>query len=162
MRKKIVAGNWKMNLLRDEALSLHNGVSSALSNPLCDVYHFAPTIYLADLIDSKSATIKTGAQNGYDKPNGAFTGEVSINQLKNLGVSAILVGHSERRQLFGESHKMLKLKVDAAIGEDLTAFFCCGETLDQRERGEHEKVVINQLKESLFHLSSSLSHSHYQ
>jgi triosephosphate isomerase len=74
-------------------------------------------------------------------------------QLKDMGVRSVLIGHSERRQLFGESHAFLKEKVNSAISEGLTVFFCCGESLEERENGSHEQVVISQLKESLFHLT---------
>lgn len=154
MRKKIVAGNWKMNLTRAESESLLNDVSNAIDHMNCDVYQFPPAIYLTDLVDQSVDSVKIGAQNGFSEPKGAFTGEVSMFQLKNIKVSAVLIGHSERRLLFGESHELLKEKVDAAIHEKLTVFFCCGETLDQREENRHEQVVVNQLKESLLHLSA--------
>lgn len=153
MRKNIVAGNWKMNLTRTEAISLLSSVSESLQNPKCEVYQFPPVLYMKELVDQKSTFVKIGAQNGHPEISGAFTGEISMMQINDVGANAVLVGHSERRQLFGESHSFLKQKVDSAINENLTVFFCCGETLEERECGKHEQVVVNQLKESLLHLS---------
>lgn len=153
MRKKIVAGNWKMNLTRSEAKSLFEGVANLKNDASCDVYQFVPSLFISDLIDENKSFPMIGAQNAHPKPNGAFTGEISMHQVKDMGVNAVLVGHSERRQIFRESNEFLKEKVDAAIAEGLTVFFCCGESLEQREDGSHEQVVISQLKASLFHLS---------
>jgi triosephosphate isomerase len=153
MRRKIVAGNWKMNPKRSEAKSLFEGVANLKSDASCDVYQFVPSLFIADLVDQSKSFPIIGAQNAHPKPNGAFTGEISMHQIKDMDVKAVLVGHSERRQLFGESNEFLKEKVDAAISEGLTLFFCCGESLEQREDGSHEQVVISQLKASLFHLT---------
>lgn len=153
MRRKIVAGNWKMNLTRSEAKELFEGVANLNSDASCDIYQFTPSLFIADLVDQNLSSPIIGAQNAHPKQSGAFTGEISMHQVKDMGVKAILVGHSERRQIFGESNKFLKEKVDSAISEGLTLFFCCGESLEQRENGTHEQVVISQLKDSLFHLS---------
>jgi triosephosphate isomerase len=156
MRKKIVAGNWKMNLTLEEAKTLHKYINEALTttNSKCDVYHFVPSIYLNSLIGNDQV-VKTGAQNGYPAKNGAFTGEVSMQQLSGIGTQAVLIGHSERRQIFNESASFLKEKVDSALEEDLKIFFCCGESLEQRESGKFKETVIAQLKNSLFHLNST-------
>lgn len=153
MRKNIVAGNWKMNLTRSEAKKLFEEVANLENNKLCDIYQFVPSLFIADLVDQKVSSPFVGAQNAHSKPYGAFTGEISMHQLKDMNVKAVLVGHSERRQLFNESDAFLKEKVDAAISEGLTVFFCCGESLEQRENGSHEQVVVSQLKASLLHLS---------
>lgn len=155
MRKKIVAGNWKMNLNFEEAHTLHQSINKELTEKgsNCEVYHFVPAIYLNSLIKNTDSVI-VGAQNGYPDKNGAFTGEVSMHQLSSIGTKAVLVGHSERRQLFNESDAFLKNKVDAALAEDIKIFFCCGESLAQREAGDHNTAVIEQLKQSLFHLSA--------
>jgi triosephosphate isomerase len=155
MRRKIVAGNWKMNLMRSEAKNLFDGIANLKSDALCDVYQFVPSLFIADLVDQSKFSPIIGAQNAHPKSNGAFTGEISMRQIKNIGVKAVLIGHSERRQLFEESNDFLKEKVDAGISEGLTLFFCCGESLDQREDGSHEQVVISQLKASLFHISQN-------
>ncbi|WP_107040358.1 triose-phosphate isomerase [Brumimicrobium mesophilum] len=154
MRKKIVAGNWKMNLSLDEAKNLNEEINVALgkNENKCDVYNFIPSIYLTSLIE-KDQEVVIGAQNGYPDKNGAFTGEISMNQLAEIGANAVLIGHSERRQLFNESDDLLKRKVDSAIGEELKVFFCCGETLEQRESGNYKEIVIEQLSNSLFHLA---------
>ncbi|MBW7868464.1 MAG: triose-phosphate isomerase [Brumimicrobium sp.] len=154
MRKKIVAGNWKMNLTYEEALELHSAIEASLSNITCEVYHFVPSIYLKSIIDQKKQ-VQVGAQNAHPQPKGAFTGEVSMQQIKTLGSSAVLIGHSERRLLFNETDIFLKEKVDAAIQNQLTVFFCCGESLQQREQDAHEEVIAHQLNNSLFHLSES-------
>ena len=155
MRKKIVAGNWKMNLSFDEAEKLNSSIDEALDKNSygCEVYNFVPSIYLKDTIDN-SKNVQIGAQNGYPAKNGAFTGEISMNQLSGIGTKAVLIGHSERRQIFNETDAFLKEKVDAAIEENIKIFFCCGESLEQRESGKYEAVVIDQLKNSLFHLSA--------
>lgn len=155
MRRKIVAGNWKMNLTFDEAKALHQSINENLAQKEapCEVYHFVPSIYLQSLLKNTDSVI-VGAQNGYPDKNGAFTGEVSMHQLSSIGTKAVLVGHSERRQLFNESDAFLKDKVDAALAEDIKVFFCCGESLAQREAGDHNTAVIEQLKQSLFHLSA--------
>jgi triosephosphate isomerase len=155
MRQQIVAGNWKMNLMRSEAKSLFDSIANLKSDALCEVYQFVPSLFIADLVDQSRSSPLIGAQNAHPKSNGAFTGEISMRQIKDLGVKAILVGHSERRQLFEESNDFLKEKVDSAISEGLTLFFCCGESLDQRENGSHEQVVISQLKASIFHISQN-------
>ncbi|PKR79539.1 triose-phosphate isomerase [Brumimicrobium salinarum] len=154
MRKKIVAGNWKMNLTSEEALKLNTAIDTfvAKNEPKCEVIHFSPYIYLNEGINSVES-IAIGAQNGYPEKNGAFTGEISMYQLKEIGVRNILIGHSERRQIFKETDAFLKSKVDAATNLDLTIFFCCGETISQRENGKHVATVITQLENSIFHLS---------
>lgn len=155
MRKKIVAGNWKMNLLLEEAKNLNslvnNGIKANKYN--CEVYHFVPSMYLLPLLSTDNK-VRIGAQNGYPAKNGAFTGEISMYQLSKANVNAILIGHSERRQLFHETESFLKEKVNAAINEDLKVFFCCGETLEQRNSSNYTNIVISQLENSLFHLSA--------
>ncbi|RFC53465.1 triose-phosphate isomerase [Brumimicrobium aurantiacum] len=156
MRKKIVAGNWKMNLSLEEGQSLHKTINSELegASANCEVYHFTPSIYLTSLIN-EDQKVQVGAQNGHPEKSGAFTGEISMSQLKAIGTQAVLIGHSERRQLFNESDSFLKEKVDAALSEGLKVFFCCGESLEQRENGDYNTTVVNQLKNALFHLDST-------
>ena len=157
MRKKIVAGNWKMNKNLEEGLKLatevvnmvkdevHNGAKAVLCPPF---------ISLASIhkILSGSA-VALGAQNCSDKASGAYTGEVSVEMLKSVGVSYVILGHSERREYFAETNAQLGEKVNIALKNDLTPIFCCGETLTQREKGIHIDFVNQQLTESLFHLS---------
>ena len=153
MRKKIVAGNWKMNLLHKEALQLASSLNE--QEIPADVIRivFPPFIYISELINN-SQNVFVGAQNFHPKEAGAFTGEVSINQLKDLGVEYVLVGHSERRMYSNESNEFLKEKVDAALKLGIHVIFCCGESLEIRDANTHESFVINQLNSSLFHLSS--------
>ena len=157
MRKKTVAGNWKMNLSKDEAIKLFGEIEARSEDVQDEVnmYVFAPFIYLDALITAKNSDsrILIGAQNFYPADKGAYTGEVSITQLKNLGVDAVLIGHSERREHFGETNEFIKQKVDAAIQAGLTPIFCCGEPLSVRESGTQNDYVQTQLEESLFHLS---------
>lgn len=153
MRKKIVAGNWKMNLNLQQAIDIVEGTSGGEE---CEVYFFSPSLFLDPLLQLsavKSDKIHIGAQNAYPKDSGAFTGEISMKQLANLGIKNVLIGHSERRQHFNESASFLKDKVDAALSNNLQAFFCCGESLKERENGKHMEVVINQLNDAVFHLS---------
>jgi len=157
MRKIIVAGNWKMNLNFEEAKSLFMALNQAdlSQNRLEKVLIFPPYPYLKPLLDMKdNEVIQVGAQNISSQEKGAFTGEVSANMLSSIGIKYTLVGHSERRALSGDTHELLKEKVNRALESGLIPVFCCGETLDQRENGSFKQVIENQLQESLFHLSN--------
>ena len=154
MRKKVLAGNWKMNLNAEQSLALFNDISVALSsNKEIDFIVFPPFLYLKELIDLRSL-VEVGAQNFHPELSGAFTGEVSVSQLNDLGIKYALVGHSERRTFFKESNSFLKQKVDAAIQNQIRVVFCCGEPLEVRENQDPVIYVTNQLEESLFHLNS--------
>jgi triosephosphate isomerase len=149
MRKKILAANWKMNLLHDEAIQLYQEISQFSQNQ--NVYIYAPSIFLHELSALDGHAV-VGAQNFYFEKSGAFTGEISLPQLESCGVKNVLIGHSERRQLFYEMDEILKKKVDAAISEDFNIIFCCGEPREVREKNAHVDFVVNQLKSSLFHV----------
>ncbi len=151
MRKKIVAGNWKMNLSKKEAIQLFDEVINASSFNELEVYIFPSALYLNTF--PKSNSVKIGAQNAYPKDNGAFTGEVSMKQLAESEINAVLIGHSERREYFSESNAFLKEKVDAALANGITPFFCCGESLTIRESNNFTNFLKQQLEESLFHLT---------
>ncbi len=154
MRKKIVAGNWKMNLLWDEALVLAQGVSDASAKMTnVDLIVFPPFIFASTIINN-NPQLKVGLQNFYPADKGAFTGEVSVTQVKNIGAKYVLVGHSERRAIFHENETFLKEKVDAALENGLTPVFCCGEPLEIREANNELTFVKQQLVDSLFHLSA--------
>ncbi len=153
MRKKIVAGNWKMNLNYSEASELIDGLNN-YDNKSVELLIFPPALYL-DLAQSKKGNLGLGAQNIYPADKGAFTGEISPWQLKEMGIEYCLVGHSERRSILGESNSFLKEKVDALINNGLKVVFCCGELKEERESGNQNAVVEQQLKESLFHLSET-------
>jgi triosephosphate isomerase (TIM) len=158
MRKKIVAGNWKMNktfseaqALTTEVLTLFNAeVKSKVQVVLC-----VPHPYLASTKGQLgTSAISVSAQNCSEHESGAYTGEVSAAMISSMQIPYVILGHSERRQYFGEDGKLLAKKVDVALKQNLTPIFCCGEVLAIREAGNHEQVVKQQVEESLFHLSS--------
>lgn len=159
MRKKIAAGNWKMNKTFEEGQILLsevvNMVKDEVVNPNVQVVVCVPFPYLSTfskMIDTNKVAL--GAQNCYPKASGAYTGEVSVQMLKSVGVSHIIIGHSERRQYFNESDEFLAEKTNAILENGLTPIFCCGETLEQRNEGIHFDFVCGQLTNSLFHLSA--------
>jgi len=146
MAKKIIAANWKMNLMREEAISLFNGVKKGLSaHKETEIVVFPPSIYISDLI-SNHPLIEVGAQNFYFEEKGAFTGEISPFQLKNIGCNYVLIGHSERRELFDESNELLSKKMRSALDANLKIIYCCGETLQEREEGSHLEKIQSQLE----------------
>ncbi len=154
MRKKIVAGNWKMNLLCEEVNVLFDKISDQLSGseePL--VLVFPPSIFLRELSKKSSKTVAIGAQNFYPKEKGAFTGEISVTQVQDCGATHVLIGHSERRAYFQETDSFLKEKVGSALAYKLGIVFCCGEPLEIREKNQEMEYVKKQLENSLFHLS---------
>ncbi|TNE56302.1 MAG: triose-phosphate isomerase [Bacteroidetes bacterium] len=153
MRKRIVAGNWKMNLTKGEGESLYNSLKGTTSSQT-EVKVFVPAIFLDHLL-SRSHDVLVGAQNFHPKDSGAYTGEVSISQLKDLGIREVLVGHSERREYFGESDEFLREKVDAALAHGMHVTFCCGEPLEVRESGDEEAFVTEQLHNSLFQVTEA-------
>lgn len=156
-RKNIAAGNWKMNKDYEEGLTLarnllvHSKASEAL------MILAPPFIHLkgvADIIKGQSH-IKLAAQNCHQKSAGAYTGEISLEMLKSVGVEYVILGHSERREYFKESNKILAEKTNAVLEAGLTPVFCCGENLAIREANTHIAYVSDQLKASLFHLDST-------
>lgn len=154
MRKNIVAGNWKMNLVSSEAKKLVSEINKFEDKDV-EVIIFPPSIFIQEAINTAKGQLKVGAQNFYPKEKGAFTGEVSTTQFKDLGVSYVLVGHSERRMYFAEDSSFLKQKVDAALSVDLNVVFCCGEPLEVRESSNELVYVKQQLIDSLFHLTAT-------
>jgi triosephosphate isomerase len=159
MRKKIVAGNWKMNNTFEEAQALASEVVNMVQdevNNQAQVVLCPPFPYLAVIgkAVAGSANIAVGAQNCHQKESGAYTGEVSAPMLKSVGVEYVILGHSERRQYFYEDNQLLEAKVKAALGQGLTPIFCIGESLEERERDLTFTVLETQLKEGLFHLSN--------
>jgi triosephosphate isomerase len=160
MRKKIVAGNWKMNLSIAEGAELVGDILSKLPSlsEEANVIFCCPFTHLDRVSDvikkSGNPNIHLGAQNCNDKVSGAFTGEIAIGMLKETGVDSVIIGHSERRQYFGEDHEFLKRKTDALVAAGMHVLFCCGEPLTVREAKQQNIYVEKQLEESLFHLSS--------
>ena len=147
MRNKIVAGNWKMNLDVDEAKTLYLDL---LDTPLNQIdgkltLIFPPNIYLQDFIERNNGSFQIGAQNLNAKDNGAYTGEVSASQLKSIGCSWVLVGHSERRILFNEDDQVLLNKIKIALKHGLNVIYCCGESLNERQQLQHKSKIQNQL-----------------
>jgi len=159
MRKKIVAGNWKMNKTFAEGIALAEEVAKLSKEELnsdVQLVLCTPFIHLVDAvkITSDFKNLGVGAQNCHGKASGAYTGETSIDQLKSIGVEYVILGHSERREYFAETNEQLKEKVDIALSRSITPIFCCGETLAQREANIHFGFVTSQLTESLFHLDA--------
>jgi triosephosphate isomerase len=153
MRKKIVAGNWKMNLMNEEAILLFKTISNKIDqNSETTVMVFPPSLFVHQLTNIKGSEITVGVQNFYPKDKGAFTGEISISQVKDSGAKQVLIGHSERRAYFNETSEFLKEKVNVALEYDLGVVFCCGEPLEIRESNSEMSYVKKQLEESLFHL----------
>jgi triosephosphate isomerase len=159
MRKKIIAGNWKMNKTFDEGM----GLVSEISNMLKDEYHGnAEVIIIPPFVHINAISrmvindrnLSVGAQNCSNHVSGAYTGEVSAAMLKSCGANYVIIGHSERRQYFGEHNDWLAKKVDAVLAEGLSPIYCCGETLEERESNKHFDVLKSQVSEALFHLST--------
>ncbi|MBE0662083.1 MAG: triose-phosphate isomerase [Bacteroidales bacterium] len=157
MRTKIVAGNWKMNLEFNEAEELLTGISEQLEAeglPDVTVVICPPAVYLEMANDfAEDGGFYTGSQNLSDKASGAYTGEISAAMIQSVGADFVIVGHSERRAYFNETDELLKAKVLQAIKHDLVPIFCCGEVLEERNKGSHFDVVKRQLDIALFDLS---------
>lgn len=157
MRKKIVAGNWKMNTTLQEGVGLAKDVNEALKNvtPKCDVVICVPFTHLASVNAAIDTTkLGLGAENCADQLKGAYTGEVSAPMVASTGATYVILGHSERRQYYGETAETLKAKVNLALASNLKPIFCVGEVLEQRENGTYFDVVKSQIEGSLFDLSA--------
>ena len=161
MRKKIVAGNWKMNKKLDEAQALASEIAGMVMDEVrgdTKVVLCTPFPYLVPVLRvlGENSPISVGAQNCSQHEWGAYTGETSALMLASLKAHYVIIGHSERRQYFGEDGALLAAKVDIALRSGLTPIFCCGEPLEVRERGGHQDLVKAQIESSLFHLDESL------
>ena len=160
MRKKIVAGNWKMNKTFEEAGILASEIMGMVADEVkgnVRVVFCVPFPYLLPIKNQlgNNTRIAVAAQNCSEHEAGAYTGEVSAAMLRSMGILYVILGHSERRQYFGEDGKLLAKKVDITLKYGLTPIFCCGEPLDVREKNEHEKLVKRQVEEALFHLDAT-------
>lgn len=159
MRKQIAAANWKMNLTLDQGQDLLSEILSKVTNVPAghEVIFAVPAPYLqaARSIVGSRENVHVAAQNIYSKKSGAFTGETSVEMLTSLNICHTLIGHSERREYFGESNQLLADKVNIALEHTITPVFCCGEPLEIREAEGQNGYVAKQLEESLFHLSDS-------
>jgi triosephosphate isomerase (TIM) len=156
MRQQIVAGNWKMNKTLGEGLALAEAVLDQLDQASGLVVFGVPFIHLqaVNKLLAGREGVYTAAQNCHQEEKGAYTGEISAGMLASTGASFVILGHSERRQYFGEDNALLAKKVNTALANGLRPIFCCGEPLDIREAGTHIDYVAQQLRESLFHLTA--------
>ncbi|HHY21550.1 MAG TPA: triose-phosphate isomerase [Bacilli bacterium] len=155
MRKPIIAGNWKMHKTLSEAIAFTKEVKGRIpSADEVDAVICAPALFLAGLVEeAKGSELGIGAQTMHFENSGAFTGEISPVALKDIGVTYVIIGHSERREMFAETDETVNKKVHAAFMHGLTPIMCCGETLSQREAGNTNAVVGEQVKKGLAGLS---------
>ena len=158
MRKKIVAGNWKMNMDYAEGVSLFSEIVNMVRDEqkgdqiavIC-----APYIHLNSLAKLGGDTVQIGAQNCHQNESGAYTGEISAKMIKSVGAEYVIVGHSERRQYYAESDELLLEKTNIVLKNNLVPIFCIGETLDERNNGSYFDVIKSQLTNGLFSLSAA-------
>lgn len=156
MRKKIVAGNWKMNTSFEEAVALVEEIKQHKTPAAVELIINPPFVYCQPLsLLLKNTNIKLGAQNCAEYEKGAYTGEVSASMLTSIGVNYVLIGHSERRSFFNETDEILAKKLNQAIACNLLPIFCCGEQLSEREANNHFEVIKSQLEKGLFHLTET-------
>ncbi len=156
MRKKIVAGNWKMNMNLQEGIALAKKLNGMLAaeRPNCDVIICTPFIHLASVAQFLNQDlIGLGAENCADKEKGAYTGEVSAEMVKSTGAQYVIIGHSERRGYYHETPEILKEKVLLALKNNLEVIFCIGESLEERETNRQNEVVKAELEDSVFNLT---------
>jgi len=158
MRKKIVAGNWKMNMDYNEGVSLFSEIVNMVRDEkkgdqiavICPPY-----LHLNSLAQLSNGVVKIGAQNCHQNESGAYTGEISAKMIKSTGAEYVIIGHSERRQYFAESDALLAEKTTIALQNGLTPLFCIGETLDERNNGSYYKVLESQLENGVFGFSAA-------
>ena len=145
MRRKVIAGNWKMNMLPNEALAFIENIEPIIKNTKNEVILCVPyTDLFYSLLTAQDTNIKIGAQNMHWEESGAYTGEVSAKMLKSINVEYVIIGHSERRQYFAETNETVNLKIKTAIKNELKPIVCVGETLEQRESGKAEEIITTQ------------------
>jgi len=150
-RKRIVAGNWKMNMTPSEAIKLVEELKPLVQSDSVEVVYCVPAIDIVPVVNAvKGTNVVVGAENMYFEDKGAFTGEISAPMLVDAGVKYVILGHSERRQYFGEDNALLNKKVKKAFEAGLTPILCCGETLEQREMGVTIDFIATQIKEGLY------------
>ena len=156
MRKKIVAGNWKMNKLWPEAMELAKALAANSTTFPADVKLILapPALYLQGLRAEVPSSIAIAAQNCSQHESGAYTGEISAGMLKSIHVHHSIIGHSERRQYYGETNDIIREKIDACLRHEVTPIFCCGESLQERHAEIHFSTVESQLQQALFHLTA--------
>ncbi|MBQ8304944.1 MAG: triose-phosphate isomerase [Blautia sp.] len=150
MRRKIIAGNWKMNMTPTEAKALVETLKPLVDNPDVDVVYCVPAIDIVPVVEAvKGTNVQVGAENMYIEEKGAFTGEISPNMIVDAGCKYVIIGHSERREYFCESDEFLNKKVLKALEHGLTPILCCGESLEQRESGVTLDWIRLQIKSDL-------------
>lgn len=155
-RKKIVAGNWKMNMTPSEAVKLVETLKPLVKSDDVDVVYCVPAIDIVPVVEAcKGTNVEVGAENMYFEEKGAYTGEISAAMLKDAGVKYVIIGHSERRDYFKEDDALLNKKVKKAIEAGLTPILCCGETLEQREMGITLDWINLQIKSDLAGVAAS-------
>lgn len=154
-RKKIVAGNWKMNMTPSQAVALCNELKDLVKSDEVDVVYCVPAIDIVPVVEAvKGTNVAVGAENMYFEEKGAYTGEISAEMLKDAGVKYVIIGHSERRDYFKEDDALLNKKVKKAFEAGLTPILCCGETLEQREMGITLDWIRMQIKSDLVGISA--------
>lgn len=150
MRKKIIAGNWKMNKTPSETKMLAAAIAEKAKDAVCDVVICPTAICIPSAVDAvKGSNVKVGAQNVHFKESGAYTGELAANMLSEAGVKYVIIGHSERRQYFGETDETVNLRTKAALAGGLLPIVCVGESLTEREQGIMDDTVRRQTKIAL-------------
>ena len=154
-RRKIIAGNWKMNMTPTEAKTLVETLKPLVDNPDVDVVYCVPAIDIVPVVEAvKGTNVEVGAENMYIEEKGAFTGEIAPNMIVDAGCKYVLIGHSERREYFKESDEFLNKKVLKAFEHGLTPILCCGETLEQREAGVTLDWIRLQVKSDLVNITA--------
>ena len=154
-RKAVIAGNWKMNMTPSQATALINEMKPLVAGADCEVVLCVPFVDIPAAIEAaKGSNIKIGAENVHFKASGAYTGEISADMLKELGVEYVVIGHSERRQYFAETDQTVNLRTLAALGAGLKPIVCVGETLEQRELGYTETLLKYQTKMALTNVTA--------
>jgi triosephosphate isomerase (TIM) len=158
MRKKIIAGNWKMNKTPSETVTLINELKPLVATEDADVIFCVPAISLTTAVEAaKGSNIQIGAENMYYEENGAYTGEIAPNMLTDIGVKYVIIGHSERREYFAESDVTVNKKVLKAFEHGITPIVCCGESLTQREQGVTIDFIRQQIKIAFLSVSADLA-----
>ncbi len=156
-RKQIVAGNWKMNMDYDAGRELTKAITDGLKPSEALVILGTPYIHLRNVASfiKDISNLKLAAQNCHQEASGAYTGEVSAGMLRSCGVDYVILGHSERREYFGETDTLIAKKIDAVLGQGMQPIYCCGEKLEVREKGGQNELVAEQVKTALFHLEAA-------
>ena len=150
MRRKVIAGNWKMNMLPNEAINFIEEFAPLVKDTKHEVILCVPyTDLFYSLLNVQGTNIKIGAQNMHWEEKGAYTGEISAQMLKSIGVEYVIIGHSERRQYFAETDETVNKKIKSALANGLKPIVCVGESLEQRESGVTEEIITNQVEKAL-------------